>query len=143
MHKKLFPKPAIEAKHRGGLVGAHFDCFVSWMQEHGYSRETMRYHIQRVTHFGTYLEQRDIRSIHELEGEGGVKILAAYQQYWKTKGHWGRNHGLGLYIRALKDAGIIRRLASNRCPLFPDTEQYICFLKSQKGLSKSTINYHI
>jgi integrase/recombinase XerD len=73
---------------------------------------------------------------------GGHEILAAYQQYWKTKGHWGRNHGLGLYIRALEDAGIIRRLAFNRCPLFPDTEQYISFLKSQKGLSKSTINYH-
>lgn len=45
MHKKIFPTPAIERKHRQGLLGAHFDCFLNWMQEHGYSRHSMRFNV--------------------------------------------------------------------------------------------------
>ena len=56
MHEKIFPKKAIEAKHRGGMLGAHYDCLLSWMGGRGYSVSTIRVNIQSVTLLGQYLE---------------------------------------------------------------------------------------
>lgn len=142
MHQKLFPRHAVEAKHRAGLLGAHYDCFVEWMQEHGYARETMRYHVQRVTHFGKYLKRRGIHCIHKLEGPEGERLLTNYEQYWKRRGHWGRNHGLRLYIRSLEDSGVIKRSRTNKAASSPEVTEYLEFLKEQKGLAQNTIRYH-
>ena len=142
MHKKLFIKQLVETKHRGGLLGSHYDCFVGWMLEHGYSRETMRYHVQRVTHFGKYLKRRGIHNINKLEGSEGEKLLDSYEKYWRKRGHCGRNRGLRLYIRSLENAGILSNLSSKEIILFPDVEEYVKFLYQQKGLAENTIRYH-
>jgi site-specific recombinase XerD len=142
MHKKLFLIQAVEAKHRGGLLGAHYDCFVEWMRERGYARETMRYNVQRVTHFGKYLQQRGIHCIRKLEGHEGERLLTQYEKYWKGRGHWCRNRGLRLYIRSLETSGVIKTSGSNEAALSPEVEEYVEFLYEQKGLAKNTIRYH-
>ena len=142
MHKKIFPTPAFEAKHRAGLLGAYFDCFLGWMQEHGYSCYSMRPNIQRVTNFGKYLELRGIHSIHQLEGVQGKKLLATYRDYWKANGYSNGSSGLQYYIRALEEAGVLGSSAPRASSLFHETEQYIAFLKNQRGLSESTIYNH-
>lgn len=143
MTSKIFPTAAVEAKHRKGLLGTHFDCFVDWMQKHGYSRHSMRFNIQCVTHFGRYLEQRVICSIHQLEGASGKELLVAYRDYLKCHKHWRRDAGLKLYIQALEEAGVIASSPSKDLSLFHETRQYIIFLKSQKGLNERTIQYHL
>ena len=98
MDKKVFPTPAIEAKHRQGILGQHFDYFLTWMQKHGYSRCSIRFQIQCITHFGKYLKKRGINSIHQLEGAGGQKLLATYRKYYQAQRHWRRDSGLKLPI---------------------------------------------
>ena len=143
MHKKVFPTPAIEAKHRQGLLGRHFDCFLAWMQKHGYSRHSIRFHIQCITHFGKYLERKGIHSIHQLEGAKGQKLLAAYRQYYQTQGHWRRDSGLKLYLQALEEASILKSIPPKDSSLYAETEEYHSFLKSEKGLSVGSIRHHL
>lgn len=142
MHNKIFPTPAVEARHRGGLLGAYFDCFVTWMQDHGYSRGRMRLNVQGVTHFGQYLRRKGIRSIHQLEEVTGQKLLVAYRHYCKRHRHWQENFGVNLYLRALKEAGVLTNLGSKDSLLLPETQQYVTFLKNQKGLSEKTIHLY-
>jgi len=143
MTNKIFPIAAVEAKHRKGLLGTHFDCFVDWMQRHGYSHHSMRFNIQCVTHFGKYLEQRGICSIRQLEGASGKELLATYRDHLKSHEHWRRDAGLKLYIQALEEAGMIASSSSRDLSLFHETQQYITFLKNQKGLHERTIQYHL
>lgn len=143
MYQNIFPNPATEALYREGLLGAHFDCFLNWMQARGYSRVTMRCHIQRVTYFGRYLQRRGIGSVHDLGGARGQKLLIDYQRYWKAKGYHNRNSGLRLYIRALEEAGALKAPPPKTSPLFYETKLYVTFLENQKGLSESTIRRHI
>lgn len=143
MTSKIFPTAAVEAKHRNGLLGTYFDCFISWMERHGYSRHSMRFNTQCATHFGRYLEQRGIWSIHQLGEASGKELLAAYRDYLKGYKHWRRDAGLKLYIQALEEAGVIAPKPSKDASLFHETRQYIIFLKNQKGLSERTIQYHI
>lgn len=143
MASEIFPTAAVEARHRKGLLGTYFDCFISWMESHGYSRHSMRFNTQCVSHFGRYLEQRGICSIHQLEGAPGKELLAAYRDYLKGYKHWRRDAGLRLYIQALEEAGVIAPKPSGDSSLFHETRQYITFLKSQKGLNDTTIRHHI
>lgn len=143
MHDKIFPNPAVEAKHRSGLVGAHFDCFVNWMQTNGYTRNAMRYNVQKVTHFGQYLQRRGIRSIHQLEGMGGKKLLDVYRRYCKRRGLGHRGFGLKFYLQALREAGVVASLASKDFLLLPLTQQYLTFLRNQGNLAETTIHRHI
>ena len=143
MHNKIFLDPDSEAKHRSGLLGAYFDCFVGWMQEHGYSWGGMRFHIQCVTHFGTYLEKRGIGSIHELEGIRGQKLLDEYEHYWKNKGYHQRNRGLQHYRQALEKAGVLKAQQANFFLQFRQIKQYVEFLKNTRGLHNGTIRRHI
>jgi len=143
MTHRIFPTPAIEAKHRKGLLGAYFDCFVVWMQRHGYSQHRMRFNIQCLTHFGEYLEQRGIRSIHHLEGSSGKKLLADYHDHLKSYKHWRRDDGLKLFIRSLEEAGVIPSGFSKDLSLFRETQQYLTFLRNQKGLCEGTVQYHL
>lgn len=142
MHNKIFPTPAIEAKHRNGLLGSHFDCFISWMREYGYSRHSMRFNVQCVTHFGQYLHRRGIRSVHQLEGEAGQKLLFDYRCYCKRRKYWRRESALKLYLRALHEAGEINSLES-RDSLFHETQQYVIFLTTERNLSESSTQQHI
>lgn len=143
MTSKIFPTAAVEAKHRNGLLGTHFDCFINWMNRHGYSRHSMRFNTQCVTHFGRYLKHRGICSIQQLEGASGKELLGTYRDYLKGYKHWRRDAGLKLYIQALEEAGVIAPIPSRDSSLFHETRQYIIFLKNQKGLSDTTIQYHI
>jgi len=142
MHNKIFSYTAIESKHRSGLLGAYFDCFVRWMQEHNYSHSSMIENVESISNFGKYLKRRGINDIHRLEGIEGQKLFATYRRYWKTKGHADKIFGIRLYIRALEEAGIIRNSASKDSLLFHETQQYVSFLKEQKGLSEGTIYKH-
>lgn len=142
MNEKLFPKKAVEEKHREGLLGKYYDCFVEWMHKQGYARETMRYNVQRVTHFGRYLKKRGIHCIHKLEGRVGERLLEIYEKYWKRRGHCNRNRGLRLYVRSLEEFGVIKRSASDKAPLPPELQEYVEFLQEQKGLADNTIRYH-
>jgi site-specific recombinase XerD len=140
---KIFPNAEIEAKHRNGLFGVHLDCFLNWMEEHGYSRKTMRSYACQVARLGRYLKKRGIRSIHELEEEPGQKLLISYQRYWKARGCYHRNFGPRLYFRALEDAGVFRASPPKNSHLFHETRLYAAFLENQKGLSESTVLRHI
>ena len=66
MREKFFSSPTIEARHCKGPLGAHLYCFISWMQEHGYSHRTILSNIECVSKFGKYLEQRNLISINQL-----------------------------------------------------------------------------
>ena len=143
MHKKVFPIPAIEAKHRQGLLGQHFDCFLTWMRNHGYSRCSIRFQIQCITHFGKYLKRRGIHSIHQLEGTEGQKLLTAYRKYCQSQRHWRRDSGLKLYLGALEEAGILRSPPPKDSSLYPETKQYSSFLETQRGLSDGSIHRHL
>lgn len=143
MHNKIFPSAAIEAKHLGRLLGAHFDCFLDWMKRYGYSCGTMRSYIRGVIHFGQYLRRRDIHSIHQLEGVAGKKLLADYRCYCKRRGCWRRIFGPKLYLKALVDAGVIVSVISENSLLLYETQQYVIFLRNQRCLSESTITTHI
>ncbi len=143
MHQKIYSKPEAEAMHREGLLGDHFDCLLTWLDGQGYSLETMRCRILRVTHFGRYLEQKGVRSIHELEGAPGQKLLSDYQRYWKAKGHYHRNSDLRFYIRALEEAGVLKASPPTDSPMSHEIQTYVTFLRDQKGLSESTILSHV
>lgn len=143
MHNEVFSNSAIEIKHRRGLLGAHFDCFVDWMQRHGYSRVTIRFHSWCVIHFEHYLHRKDIRSIHQLEGVAGQKLLADYQRYCKRRGCWYRVSSPKIYLKTLVDAGVIASAVSGNSLLLHETQQYISFLRDQRCLSESTITTHI
>lgn len=142
MHEKIFPKATIEAKHRGGMLGAHFDCFLSWMSKRSYSCNTMRAKIQSVTLLGEYLERKGIRCIRELQGKRGQRLLSAYQDHWKSRGCWRRSSTSRFCMRALEEAGVIKTPTNSDRLLFPEVSQYVAYLKSQRGLSESTIGYH-
>lgn len=144
MHNRIFLDPVAEAQHRRGLLGAHFDCFVTWMQERGYSLRIMQDYVRFVTHFGKYLKRRGIHDIHRLEGVEGHKLVVIYRRYWENKGHNDKNlfFAISLYIRVLEETGILRNSPPRDSSLFHETEQYVTFLKDQKGLSTSTIYYH-
>jgi site-specific recombinase XerD len=143
MHKEIPYKLSIEVKHRAGLLGVYLDCFVRWMQEHGYSHQTMRFYIKRVTRFGKYLKRRGILDIHKLEATEGEKLLATYERYLETKGRQAKNCCIRLYIHAMEEIGILRRSAPKSSSLFNETQQYITYLKNSKGLSKNTINLYV
>lgn len=143
MHNKIFLNPDSEAKHRGGLLGTYFDLFVRWMQEHGYSWSKIRFHVQCVTHFGKYLEQSSVRSIHELEGVRGQDLFAEYEQYWKTEGYRRRNCGLQHYRQSLEEAGVLKTQPSDFFFRFHQTKRYVEFLKNIRGLNNHTIHRHI
>ena len=143
MLDKIFPKPAIETKHRSGLLGAYFDCFVRRMQINGYSRNVIRCNVQRVTHFGQYLHRRGIRSIRQLDGMSGKKLLDLYHRYCRRRGLEHRSLGLKIYLQALREAGVVTGLPSKDFLLLPLTQQYLTFLKNQGSLAESTIRRHI
>lgn len=143
MYDKIFPEPTAEAKHRSGLLGAYFDYFVGWMRSNGYSRQTMRYNVQKVTHFGWYLHQRGIHSIHQLEGFEGKKLLNAYRHYCKHRNLGHRSLSLKVYLRVLKDTGVISDLPFGDSLLLPLTKQFLTFLRSQNNLSEKTSRRHI
>ena len=86
MAEKIFPRVAIEAKHRAGVLGAHYDCFMNWMGKRGYAISTMRANIQSITLLGEYLEQKGIHRIAEVQDIKGQTLLTAYQNHWKSKG---------------------------------------------------------
>ena len=142
MDNKIFPTAAIEAKHRSGLLGTHFDCFISWMREYGYSRHSMRFNVQCVTHFGQYLHRRGIRSVHQLEGEAGQKLLLDYRCYCKRRKYWRKDSALKLYLRVLQEAGVIKSLES-RDSLYQKTQEYVTFLTTQRNLSERSTQQHI
>lgn len=143
MHNKFFRYHAIEAKHRGGLLGAYFDCFLARMQKHGYSKRTMRSYTQCVIQFGKYLHRRGIRSIDQLEGVVGQKLLVAYQHYRKDRGYWNGNSALRFYIRTLEEDGVLKSSAPRNSSLFHESKEYLNFLKDQRGFSEGTIQGHI
>lgn len=141
MEEKIFPKPKIEARHRKGMLGAHFECFRHWMQERGYAYQSMRYNIQRITNFGRYLKRRGICSVQKLEGTEGQELLISYKKYCKRKGYSDRSSSIRLYIKALQDAGVLRGPHS-KAPLFREVEAYVRFLEDHKELSTCTIDNH-
>lgn len=142
MKERLFPKPAIETKHRTGMLGAHFDCFIKWMQEREYAYESMRYNIQRITNFAGYLRRRGIRSVEQLEGAEGMELLIAYQKYCKRKGYSDRSSSIRLYLQALREAGVLSGSPPDRTPAFRKFQAYLSFLKNRKGLSENTVRNH-
>lgn len=142
MKKSIFPKPAIEARHRSGMIGAHFDNFLNWMRERGYALESMRYNIQRITNFGKYLKRRGIRSIRQLDGTEGQKLMVDYQKYCKARGHSDRSASIRLYMQALRDAGVLGASPSNNTSMFRETKEYTSFLRNQRELSECTIRNH-
>ena len=123
MHEKIFPKKAIGAKHREGMLGAYFDCLLSWMRGRGYSTSTIRVNIQSVTLLGKYLEGKDIRCIGQLQSGRGQKVLAAYQDHWKAKGCWRRSSASRLCMRVLEEAGVLKTSDNNKRPLLPEIQQ--------------------
>jgi site-specific recombinase XerD len=143
MHNEIFSTATIEVKHFGRLLGAHFDCFLNWMKRYGYSCGTMRSYIRGVIYFGQYLLRRNIRSIHQLEGVAGKKLLANYQRYCKHRGCWRRIFGPKLYLKSLVDTGVIASAVSGDSLLLHETQQYINFLRDQRCLSENTITTHI
>lgn len=142
MDIRIFPTPAIEAKHRRGLLGTHFDCFISWMREHGYSRHCMRFNVQCVTHFGRYLHRRGICSVHQLEGKAGQKLVLEFRRYCKRRKYWRKDSALKLYLRTLREAGVIKSLESKDC-LSQKTQEYVTFLTTQRNLSEPSAQRHI
>ena len=142
MHEKIFPKKAIEAKHREGMLGAYFDCLLSWMRGRGYSTSTIRVNIQSVTLLGKYLEGKDIRCIGQLQSGRGQKVLSDYQDHWKAKGCWRRSSASRLCMRVLEEAGVLKTSDNNKRPLLPEIRQYVGYLQKQRGLSKSTVASH-
>ena len=125
------------------MLGTYFDHFVTSMQRNGYSRQTMRSNVQNVTHFGQYLCQKGIRSIHQLEGIEGKRLLDAYRHHCKRRDLGHRSYGLKFYLQALKDANVISDLASGHSLLLPLTKQFLTFLRDQNNLSEGTISRHI
>ncbi len=142
MCQNIFPNPEIETKHRKGLFGIHLDCFLNWMEKHGYSRKTTRSYACQVARLGRYLKEKGICSISELEEEPGQKLLISYQRYWKARGCYHRNFGSRLYFLALEEAGIFRASPPKDSHLFHEIRLYVTFLENQKGLSESTIRRH-
>jgi len=139
MHNKIFLPPA-EGKHRKGLLGAHFDCFVTHMQDNAYALQTMQYYIRSVTHFGKYLKRKGIHDIHQLEGRKGYDLVARYRRYCKAKHQ--QYTGIKLYIDVLEKAGILKN-SINRCSsVFRTTQQYVIFLNDQRGLCEYSIYKH-
>ena len=141
MPETIFPKAAIEAKHRSGVLGAHYDCYLSWMRE-GYSISTMRAKIQSVTLLGEYLQQRGIQSLEQLQEETAQQLLAAYRQHWRARGAWRRSSTPQLCIRALTEPGLLTDANGTDPPTFSEVNHYATYLSNQKGLSNSTIGYH-
>jgi site-specific recombinase XerD len=125
------------------LFGDHLDCFLNWMEMHGYSWKTTKSYVCQVARLGRYLKKKGICSIGELEEEPGRKLLIDYKRYWKTRGCYHRNFGPRLYFLALEEAGVLSISPPKDSHLFHETKLYAAFLDSQKGLSESTILRHI
>lgn len=142
MPESIFPKAAIEAKHRAGMLGAHYDCFLTWMRRRGYSISTMRANIQSITLVGEYLKRRGIRCIADLQGRRGQRLRSAYQNHWKSRGCWRRTSASRLCMRALKEAGVLTASGDTDRPAFYQISRYAAYLESQKGLSQSTVGSH-
>ena len=133
MQNIFFQVPAVEKKHHKGLFGPYFDYYLRWMQERGYSRNSIRVNIEKVSRFGQYLKRRCIHAINQLEGAMGQKLLADYGKYCRK--YHKNNSGLQIYIRILQESGAITR-PNNQ--LF-EIKQYEHYLKTQKGLNDITI----
>lgn len=142
MEGKIFINSLVWAKHCRGLLGSSLEGFVRWMQTNGYSQRTVRCNIYGVTHFGKYLRRRGIRSIDQLEGARGRKVLEAYRCYCKCRGFRHRTFCLKSFFQSLKEAGLITCLPSREFLLLPLTRQYLAFLRDRGNLSESTLRRH-
>jgi site-specific recombinase XerD len=144
MPGEVFPRAAVEAKHRKGFLGAHYDCFVDWMNVRGYSISTMRAILQSITLLGEYLQRRGIRRVAQLETRRGQRLLIAYRADWKSKGCWRRISASRLCMRALQEGGILSvPKAADRPASSSRISRYASYLSTQKGLSSTTVGSHI
>jgi len=142
MPENIFPRAAIDTRHRAGMIGTLFDYFLDWMRKRGYSISTMRAKMQSITLLGKYLERRGIRRIAELQGTRGQRLLSAYQKHWKSKGCWRRSSTPRLCMRALEEAGVLNNRGDSNRPMFFQISRYTTYLGRQRGLSESTVRSH-
>jgi site-specific recombinase XerD len=139
MSAGVYVKAGAETPHRQGLLGSHYDCFVTWMMDRGYSVFTMRRLLWHVTYFGRYLKRRHVESIDQLEGPAGRKLLASYARRLKRKGYSRRYPGVRVFVRALRETGALAPAGPQGALLLPVMQEYTVFLRDQKGICEGNI----
>lgn len=139
MSAGVYLKAGAETPHRQGLLGSHYDCFVNWMMDHGYSVFTMRRLLWHVTYFGRYLKRRRVESIDQLEGPAGRKLLASYARRLKQKGYGRRYPGVRAFVRALREASVLTCENWQGGLSLPEMQDYVSFLRDQKGICERNI----
>jgi site-specific recombinase XerD len=101
--------------------------------------------IHSIHEFGKYLERKGVHSIARLEGKSGQELLMSYKDDYKDcRQYWHRDpdYGLHIYLKVLKEAGLITNLPSKSHLFLPETKKYMDFLKNQKGLKERSIDRH-
>jgi len=139
MHKQVFSNSVVEAKHRLEFLGAYFDYYVHWMVSNGYSDNTIRDNIERVTFFGRYLRENNI-AISQLGGSSGLELLKLYRHDCKSKGLEYRCLGVKRYLQVLSKAGVIESLPIKSSLFLPLTKRYVTFLEKNGNLAEGTIH---
>ena len=141
MYEKIHLVFALKPEQRG-FLGVNFETFLTWMQKHNYSWSSMHNNIQYVIYYETYLYRRGIRSMRQIDGIAGQKLLEDFKRYRRRHRYWQRDFAIPLYFHALKGGDAIRRVPSQNIILFPWTQRYANFLRNQRGLKERSIKIY-
>ena len=127
---------------RSSSIGAHLDGFVGRLVADGYTVRTVRRHLHRAAHLGSFLQTRG----HTL-GSLGEKTLGEFRRHLprcrcpQSGGGVGRGalYGARLFLEYLRDAGVVNVAHDKEDKAPPLVESFRHWLEQQCGYAKSTL----
>lgn len=109
--------------------------FAAWMKSRGYRRKIIRTHLMHLRKMGEFLRGRGLSLT-------APEVLRDYLEAWYQPGH--PRPGVRTQIKAAWARWLAYGRATGSVPaptstLAPAVEDYLCFCRSHRGLSKSSV----
>lgn len=123
-----------------GPIASHIDCFEKFLADEGYARVTVKSKCSLVTDLSHWLMRRRL-SLAQLD-EGKLERFYAHHRHSIRRGDASTGPQL---LKVLRGLGVVPALPQevDQTALSQLTQDYGCFLSSQRGLAPATLSSYL
>jgi len=148
MLNSYFKSPSTIARYRAGLAGPYLDQFISWLEDLGYQRVSVRRHVREVVHFASWATSEGLHET-ELDSDSLVSLRNHLTELGIFREPSGNRHHIYqsaiVFVRFLETIGIARPATEHSKVRAPALFLEFCdWMKAHRGTLDNTLaNYRL
>ena len=144
MLTQYFTRAATLKERRRGMAGPHLDEFITWLEQRGYRRSTIRCHIREAVKFTLWAQRRSL-TLSELDR----RVLGQFRQWLARRNALRAQNGTNtqayqgarVFVWFLEAQQLVTpTISSETTPLPPLFVAFSEWMRRQRGTRESTLD---